>query len=114
MATASAKSARGQRYTYGGEMVIPEIASNRSGTTVTPTDLVHPTDSLYPESQSIAFEDASDPVVTIVVLGWRDAPHLLDCLRAVSMTDRSVTFEVIVTLNEPLDRLVNDLKEHVT
>jgi O-antigen biosynthesis protein len=73
-----------------------------------------PIDSFYPESQSIAFEDASDPVVTIVVLGWRAAPHLLDCLRAVSMIDRSVTFEVIVTLNEPADQLVNDLKQHVT
>jgi GT2 family glycosyltransferase/glycosyltransferase involved in cell wall biosynthesis len=30
------------------------------------------------------------------------------------MIDRSVTFEVIVTLNEPHDQLVNDLKQHMT
>ncbi len=59
------------------------------------------------------FEEASDPVVTVVVLGWRSAPHLLNCLRAVSRIERTVSFEVIITLNEPTPALLRELTESV-
>jgi GT2 family glycosyltransferase len=52
-------------------------------------------------------------VATIVVLGWRAAPHLLGCLRSISRIDRSVSFEVIVVLNEPIPELSEALAEHV-
>ena len=68
----------------------------------------------YPfESPSVCFEETPDPVVSIVVLGWRSAPHLLDCLRAVSRIERTVSFEVIITLNEPTPELVRDLTDKV-
>jgi GT2 family glycosyltransferase/glycosyltransferase involved in cell wall biosynthesis len=72
-----------------------------------------PAESPELESPPVVFESAVDPVVTIVVLGWGSAPHLLDCLRSVSRIDRSVTFEVVVTLNEPTAELVTVLAEYV-
>ena len=76
-------------------------------------DVVTPFESPFSESQPIRFDEAPDPVVSVVVLGWRAAPHLLNCLRAVSRIERSVSFEVIVTLNEPTPELIQELTENV-
>jgi O-antigen biosynthesis protein len=65
------------------------------------------------ESAPVYFEEFPDPVVSVVVLGWRSAPHLLDCLRAVSRIERTVSFEVIITLNEPTPELLRELTESV-
>jgi hypothetical protein len=51
----------------------------------------------------------SAPTVSIVVLGWRSAPLLVACLRWIEQVDRSVSFEVIVTLNEPTSDLLSKL-----
>ncbi len=51
----------------------------------------------------------SAPTVSIVVLGWRSAPLLVDCLRWIEQADRSVSVEVIVTLNEPTSDLLSKL-----
>ena len=44
---------------------------------------------------------ADEPVVTVVVIEWRDAPHLAACLSALAKTESALPFEVVVTLNEP-------------
>jgi GT2 family glycosyltransferase/glycosyltransferase involved in cell wall biosynthesis len=76
-------------------------------------EVASPVESSLFESPSACFEEVSDPVVTIVVLGWGSAPHLLDCLRALSRIERSVSFEVIITLNEPTPELAKELTENV-
>lgn len=76
-------------------------------------EVASPIESSLFESPSACFEEVRDPVVTIVVLGWGSAPHLLECLRAVSRIERTVSFEVIVTLNEPTPELIKELTESV-
>ena len=53
------------------------------------------------------------PVVSIVVIGWGEAPHLLDCLRSIELVDASISREVIVTLNEPTADLLTTLSARV-
>ena len=43
----------------------------------------------------------AEPVVTIVIVGWRAAPRLAECLQSIGRTDRTVDFEVVIALNEP-------------
>ena len=38
----------------------------------------------HSDGQPAWFEEAPDPDVTVVIIGWRSAPYLLDCLRHVS------------------------------
>ena len=45
--------------------------------------------------------DSEAPTVSIVVLGWKKAPLLIACLESVAQIPDTVSFEVIVTLNEP-------------
>ena len=52
---------------------------------------------------------SAPPVVSIVVIGWGEAPHLLDCLRSIELVDASIPHEVIVTLNEPTADLLTAL-----
>jgi len=72
-----------------------------------------PGDPSSPDRQPVCFEEVRDPLATIIVLGWRSAPHLLQCLQALSRIERTVSFEVIVTLNEPTPDLVRSLTECV-
>jgi GT2 family glycosyltransferase len=65
------------------------------------------------EQSPIVFTNTPNPVATVIVLGWRSAPHLLGCLRSISRIDRSVSFEVIVVLNEPSPDLSDVLDEQV-
>ncbi len=67
----------------------------------------------HSDGQPAWFEEAPDPDVTVVILGWRSAPYLLDCLRSVSRAERTVSFEVIVSLNEPTADLMKELTENV-
>src|SRR5664280_788477 len=52
---------------------------------------------------------AESPTATIVVTGRGAAPHLLDCLRSISLIESTVAVEVIVTLNEPTSDLLAGL-----
>jgi O-antigen biosynthesis protein len=68
-----------------------------------------PWSSSDPETDAVVFEAVAHPVVTVVVLGWWSAPHLVRCLRSVSLADRSVPFEVVVALNDPTQELADTL-----
>jgi GT2 family glycosyltransferase len=48
-----------------------------------------------------AFAVPDAPRVSVIVLGWRDAPLLMACLRSLRDVVRRVESEVIVALNEP-------------
>jgi GT2 family glycosyltransferase len=51
--------------------------------------------------------------VSVILTGWRDAPYLIDCLRALEAKIRSVPYEVIVSLNEPTPTLLEALARQV-
>ncbi len=57
----------------------------------------------------VVFELPAAPDVTVVVIGWRDAPDLLDCLGALAGAGGTTSFEVVVTLNEPTAALLERL-----
>ena len=59
----------------------------------------------------IPFE--ASPVVSVVVIGWRDAPHLIECLDSIVTAETSVPYEVIVTLNDPSNLLITELDRRV-
>jgi O-antigen biosynthesis protein len=43
----------------------------------------------------------AEPIVTIVIVGWRAAPYLPECLQSIGGIDRTIDFEVVIALNEP-------------
>ena len=62
---------------------------------------------------SVRFEPVGEPRASIVVLGWKSAPCLIDCLRSIKENVVGVAYEVIVALNAPTDQLLHDLAEGV-
>jgi GT2 family glycosyltransferase len=54
----------------------------------------------------IVFAEEPAPLASVIVVGWRRAPYLLDCLRALVRSVRRVPYEVILVLNEPAPELV--------
>ncbi len=64
-------------------------------------------------TSAIRFEALVQPRASIVVLGWKSAPHLLNCLRSVAANVRSVPFEMIVALNAPSAGLLDELRRDV-
>jgi GT2 family glycosyltransferase/glycosyltransferase involved in cell wall biosynthesis len=54
-----------------------------------------------------------DPVVSIVIVAWRDAPLLLTCLESVRENVTGVPYEVILVLNEPSSDLVTQVERNV-
>lgn len=55
-------------------------------------------------SRSVArahFLVESAPRVSVIVVGWREAPYLLDCLAALARSAPRTPYEVLVVLNEP-------------
>jgi GT2 family glycosyltransferase len=61
-------------------------------------------------SERSSLSVASQPEVSVVVTGWKDAPHLLKCLAALQTAKSDVSFEVILALNEPSAELLGSLK----
>lgn len=53
------------------------------------------------------------PTVCIVVIGWREAPLLLDSLASVVASVDTVPYEVRIVLNEPTASLVRAVNENV-
>jgi GT2 family glycosyltransferase len=57
----------------------------------------------------IEFPRESDPLVSVVIIGWKNAPSLLASLDALSTASTSIPYEVILTLNEPTESLLSEL-----
>ncbi len=51
----------------------------------------------------------ASPEVSIIIIGWKQAPELLTCLEAVASTVDRTKVEVILTLNEPSPELMASL-----
>ncbi len=64
-------------------------------------------------SDAVAFEDEALPLASVIVVGWRRAPYLLDCLRALRRSVRRVPYEVVVVLNEPAPELTAAVQARV-
>ena len=64
-------------------------------------------------ARPIEFPRESDPLVSVVLIGWRNAPSLLASLDALSTASTSIPYEVILTLNEPTESLLSELDNGV-
>ena len=64
-------------------------------------------------ARPIEFPRESDPLVSVVLIGWRNAPSLLASLDALSTASTSIPYEVILTLNEPTESLLSELDDGV-
>ena len=60
------------------------------------------------------FTASRNPLATIVVIGLRDAPSLLNCLRSVAANVLGVPYQVHVVLCDPTDRLRAELEREVS
>jgi GT2 family glycosyltransferase len=63
---------------------------------------------------TIRFPDIDQPRASIIVTGWRSAPHLIGCLRTLAARVHGVPSEVIVSLNEPTPAVLGALHEQVS
>lgn len=61
----------------------------------------------------IVFPRFGQPRVSIVIVGWRDAPRLIDCLASVASSVADTSYEVILALNEPTPELAVRLHAQV-
>jgi O-antigen biosynthesis protein len=61
----------------------------------------------------IHFQPQRSPKVSVVIVGWRAAEHLLGCLRALAVNTTNVTYEVIVVLNSPIGDVVSEIEHRV-
>jgi GT2 family glycosyltransferase len=62
----------------------------------------------------IAFTEQPSPHASIVIIGLREAPLLLTCLQSIAENVEHVTYEVIVVLNDPTDRLSSAVQKEVS
>lgn len=53
----------------------------------------------------LVFPAEPDPVASIIVVGWQDAPLLISCLASLKANVAGCRFEVLLVLNEPTYRL---------
>lgn len=60
-----------------------------------------------------SFNSESAPVASIIVVGWRNAPLLLDCLASVQANVADYPYELLLVLNEPTPQLRTDVAMHV-
>jgi GT2 family glycosyltransferase/glycosyltransferase involved in cell wall biosynthesis len=61
----------------------------------------------------IQFEWTPEPLISIIVVAWREAPFLLSCLASVKETDKEAPFETILVLNEPSPRLTESVAREI-
>jgi GT2 family glycosyltransferase len=64
-------------------------------------------------ASKISFRVETAPGVSIVVVAWRGAPYLFDCLRSVLSSVEGIAYEVILVLNEPAPELESQVDELV-
>src|SRR3954465_9412135 len=62
----------------------------------------------------VAFRDEVAPAATIVVIGLRKAPLLIDCLESIARNVAEVTYEVIIILNDPTPALTAEVEARVS
>jgi GT2 family glycosyltransferase len=63
-----------------------------------------------PADAILRFRAERDPRVSVIITGWRSAPLLMECLRSLETGSHTVSYEVIVSLNEPTESLVTSLE----
>jgi GT2 family glycosyltransferase len=72
------------------------------------------TESPGPDTgDTIRFAHAEHPTASVIITGWRAAPYLTECLASLHALAPTVPYEVIVTLNEPTDALLESLDRQV-
>lgn len=64
-------------------------------------------------ARRVTFPRESTPRASVVIVGWRSAPHLLRCLRSLAANRPVESFEVVVVLNEPSEELVASLERDI-
>lgn len=57
----------------------------------------------------VAVGQSLQPEASIIIVGWRGAPHLKRCLRSVAANAPTVDHEVVVVLNEPTPEVLSML-----
>lgn len=62
----------------------------------------------------IVFPPGANPQASILLVGLRDAPLLLQCLKSVAENVKDVSYEVVLVLNDPSRRLCRELDESVS
>lgn len=60
----------------------------------------------------LVFPQPERPKITVIIVAWRSAPHLIQCLEALHGADDSFPYEVVVAVNQPTDDLVNQIELH--
>jgi GT2 family glycosyltransferase/glycosyltransferase involved in cell wall biosynthesis len=63
---------------------------------------------------TLSFKPETDPLVTIVVIGLRDAPMLLECLTSIYEHAIGVTYDVHIVLSDPTERLHTEVERRVS
>jgi GT2 family glycosyltransferase/glycosyltransferase involved in cell wall biosynthesis len=67
-----------------------------------------------PDRSMTQFEWTPEPLISVIVVAWREAPFLLPCLASVRETGQEAPLEMILVLNEPSPGLaVNVAREIV-
>lgn len=64
-------------------------------------------------NETLVFEPVDDPAASIIVLAWREAPYLADCLSSVLRSVRRVPYELVLVLNEPAPSLLGTVERSV-
>lgn len=67
------------------------------------TTAARPGPAVAPTAVELPEEDS--PLVSVIVVAWRGAPYVLDCLAAVAQSVEGVAYEVVLVLNEPTPAL---------
>jgi GT2 family glycosyltransferase len=66
------------------------------------------------KTERVSFEASERPRVSVVILGWKSAPSLMDCLRALRLSAVNFEYEVVVALNDPPSSLLAELESNVS
>jgi len=62
----------------------------------------------------VALPTSESPRVSVIVLGWREAPYLLSCLESIARhCSGAIPFELLLFLNEPSDALRERVRQQV-
>ena len=61
----------------------------------------------------VEFQPEPAPLASVIVVAWRQAPYLLECLRALAESVRDAPYEVIVVLNETTPALRAEVHDKV-
>ncbi len=56
-------------------------------------------------SALVRLPEEDNPLASVIVVAWRSAPYVLDCLAAVARSVEGVAYEVVLVLNEPTPAL---------